>query len=331
MYSFFIGCDISKDKIDISYYLNDKIIYLGKFTNNSIGFKKLIQQLKAISKLPMTTWFVCFENTGAYSKPLLHWLLSQGIPCREENALRISKSLGLRRGKDDKVDSRDICLYAFEKRDSIKQSKFPNPHITKLKKLLSRRDLFVRQKVALKVSLKDQQLMIDQELYEILEVQNMSLLELYNKHIKEIEVEMQKLIEKDDEMKKNNDLSQSVVGIGPIIASYMIAFTDNYSSFTDGRKFACYSGVAPFPNRSGKFIGKTRVNHMANKKIKSLLSNAVNTAVMYDKEIGAYYARKIAQGKAKGVVLNALKNKLIHRTFAIIKRQTPYVKMMNYI
>lgn len=331
MYSFFIGCDISKDRIDVSYYINDKIVYIGIFNNDITGFKKLNKQLKAITNLPKSSWFVCFENTGAYSKPLLHWLLSQEIPCREENALRISKSLGLRRGKDDKVDSRDICLYAYEKRDSIQPSKLPKAQITKLKKLLSRRDLLVRQKVSLEVSLKDQQLMIDQELFEVLEVQNKSLIELYTKHIKEVELEIQKSIDDDDEMKNNNDLSQSIVGIGPIIAAYFIAFTENYTCFTDGRKFACFSGVAPFPNRSGKFIGKTRVNHMANKKIKSLLSNAVNTAVMYDAEIGAYYARKLAQGKEKGVVLNAIKNKIIHRAFAVIKRQSPYVRLMNYI
>ena len=69
---------------------------------------------------------------------------------------------------------------------------------------------------------------------------------------------------------------------------------------------------------------------MANKKMKSLLSNCANVAIMHDKEIRAYYERKLAEGKEKGSVINAVKNKLVHRVFAVIKRQTPYVRLHNY-
>ncbi len=70
---------------------------------------------------------------------------------------------------------------------------------------------------------------------------------------------------------------------------------------------------------------------MANKKIKSLLSNGVAAAKRFDPEMGLYYVRKIDQGKAKGVVLNNIKNKLVQRAFAVVKRQTPYVQMANYL
>ncbi|MEE9374035.1 MAG: hypothetical protein V3V00_13370 [Saprospiraceae bacterium] len=66
---------------------------------------------------------------------------------------------------------------------------------------------------------------------------------------------------------------------------------------------------------------------MANKTIKALLSNGINSAIQWDGEINKYYNRKIAEGKAKGIVLNAVKNKIVHRAFAVIKRQTPYVKL----
>jgi len=40
----------------------------------------------------------------------------------------------------------------------------------------------------------------------------------------------------------------------------------------DSRKLACFCGVAPFPHQSGTSIrGKTRVSHMANKKLKTNL------------------------------------------------------------
>ena len=152
----FIGSDISKAVIDIAYHQDGIATYLGQFPNSIFGYTNFVKQLLRITSIPSNQWFLCFENTGVYSKSFLTWLLENNIPCREENALKISRSLGLKRGKDDKVDSLDICQYAFEKRDSIKPSRLPNPLITLLKKLLSRRDFLVRQRQSLKVSLKEQ-------------------------------------------------------------------------------------------------------------------------------------------------------------------------------
>lgn len=331
MYNLFIGCDMSKSFFDVSFYQKNNPVYLGQFSNDIAGFKEMVKQLKKVSKVLKTSWFVCFENTGVYSKALLEWLISQEIPCREENALTISKSLGMRRGKNDQADSKDICKYAFEKRDSIKPTTLSKPRIIKLKKLLSRRDLLVRQRQALLTSLKEQKQTLDPQILDLFQAQNDKMLELYTDQIKELEKQIQQTIDEDEDMKKNNELVQSVIGIGLINSAYMIAYTHNFSSFETSRQFATFCGIAPFLHyQSGTQEGKSKISHLANKKIKSLLSNAVNVAVMYDKELAIYYQRKLSEGKAKGVVLNALKNKLVHRVFAVVKRQTPYVKMMTY-
>jgi len=44
-----------------------------------------------------------------------------------------------------------------------------------------------------------------------------------------------------------------------------------------------------------------------------------------------YYERKIAEGKPEGIVFNNIKNKLIHRVFAVIKRQTPFVPLNKHV
>ena len=58
--------------------------------------------------------------------------------------------------------------------------------------------------------------------------------------------------------------------------------------------------------------------------MKSLLSNSMATAILHDPDIAKYYKRKIEEGKKPGVVVNAVKNKIVHRVFAVIKRKTPY-------
>lgn len=330
IYSFYIGSDISKAVIDVSYRLHGKPIYLGQYLNSEKGFKDFVRDLSKITDVPISEWFICFENTGIYSKPLLNWLISQEIACKEENAMRIARSLGLRRGKNDKIDSKDICQYAFEKRDSIKPTILSKSLIIKLKKLLSRRDLLVRQKQSLSVSLTEQKGYIDDKLYETLKQGDDVLIKAYENQIKVLDDLIQELIQSDPEVAFNDKLAKSVIGIGNVTSAYIIAFTDNYQNFSSSRKFACYCGVAPFANQSGTKVGKTKVSHIANKKIKSILSNCIASAITHDPGLSLYYNRKLSEGKEKGVVLNAVKNKLIHRVFSVISRQTPYVKLMAY-
>jgi len=325
MYRFFVGIDVSKDVIDTAVKETDQVEYLGQFKNDDSGFKKMLKELIKVTSCKSTQGFFCFENTGIYSKSLLEFLISQQIPCREENPIQIKRSMGLKRGKNDKVDAQCICLYVFEKRDTIKPSKIDKPLIVKLKKLLSRRNLLVKQKVALELSVKESAQMLDPQLKDFIMQQNQSLLTIYRNQIKEVESEIEKTINQDNDLSNTNDLIQSIKGIGPIIGAYLIAFTDNFSRFDDARKFACYCGIAPFPNQSGKFIGKSNVSHFANKKIKSLLSNAVPVAVRYDPQIKRYKQAKLNEGKAKGIIVNNIKNKLLQRVFAVVKRQSPYV------
>ena len=144
--------------------------------------------------------------------------------------------------------------------------------------------------------------------------------------IKEVKTAIKDLIATDDELQTNYELATSVQGIGFVTAVHMLIVTENFTRFTDPRKFACYSGVAPFEHTSGSSIrGRTKTSQLANKKIKSLLTLAAICAVKHDPGLKAKYRRKIKEGKAKMSVLNMIRFKLIERIFAVIKRKTPYV------
>ena len=49
-------------------------------------------------------------------------------------------------------------------------------------------------------------------------------------------------------------------------------------------------------------------------------------AINHDPEIKAYFERKVEEGKNKMLIINNVRNKLVHRICAVIKRQQPYVK-----
>lgn len=153
----------------------------------------------------------------------------------------------------------------------------------------------------------------------------------YKKQISAIEKEIKGVISGEENMKKNYDLVTSIPGISFVNAVNLIVFSGNFVLFDNGRKFASYSGVAPFEYSSGTSVNRgTHVSKMANRMLKADLSQAAKAAINFDPWLKEYYERKRKEGKSFGCVLNAVKFKLIVRVFAVVKRGTPYVNIMKY-
>ncbi len=143
---------------------------------------------------------------------------------------------------------------------------------------------------------------------------------------------MLEIVNSSEKMRNQFNLVNSVTGIGPIVSCYFLITTQCFTKFENSRKFACYCGSAPFTHQSGTSINrKSRVNHFANKKMKTLLHLSACVAIQYDPEIRAYYERRIALGKSKLSTINIVKNKLIGRVFAVIKSKKPYVVLGKHV
>jgi len=69
---------------------------------------------------------------------------------------------------------------------------------------------------------------------------------------------------------------------------------------------------------------------MANKKIKTLLHLAAISAIRVKGDIQDYYLRKVAEGKHKMSVLNAVRNKIILRIFACVTQGRMFEKKINF-
>ena len=129
---------------------------------------------------------------------------------------------------------------------------------------------------------------------------------------------------------RNQFLLQSIKGVGKVLSVATIIKTKNFTRFTNARKFACFCGTAPFEHTSGTSIRrKTRVSQLADKTMKSLLDLSAKTAIQYDKELRDYYLKRTSKGKPKMSTINIVRNKILYRMFAVIKRQTPFVE--NYL
>ena len=63
---------------------------------------------------------------------------------------------------------------------------------------------------------------------------------------------------------------------------------------------------------------------MANKNLKQLSHMCALSASLNDPELKAYYHRKVGEGKSKMLVINNIRNKIIHRVCACIRENRDF-------
>ena len=89
---------------------------------------------------------------------------------------------------------------------------------------------------------------------------------------------------------------------------------------------ALLAWLLPSTTSGSSVRGRTKVSVYADKVLKKVLHMAAMRASTLEGELRDYYLRKVNEGKNKMSVLNALRNKLIHRIIAVINRNQPYLK-----
>jgi transposase len=314
-----VGVDVSKATLDL-YVKPLNMAY--RVANSKVGYKQwlkeITQVLAADSKL-----LVIMEHTGLYSNRFEQFLQSLLIDYCKVPALQIKRSMGVIRGKNDKIDAERIADYGWMRRDILSADQIPVLKLTELKQLLSLRAKLVKDRSGYITRLKEMKAAGCCDRFQS-RIQEQAI-QFLSKQIDLIQARMKLLIESSAELKSTCELLRSIKGIGWIIATYMISCTGNFKRFSNARKFNCYAGLAPFKYESGSSIrGRSRVSHLANKEAKSLLNLAASCAIRCDGEMKQYYQKRVSEGKRKMSCLNIIRSKLVARMFAVVKRQTPY-------
>lgn len=324
-YTYFFGVDISKKTVDISL-LHLQSSTHRKFSNDKDGMIDLLQWLKDLQIKEDETIF-CMEATGLYCFTLTNFLASGNIDIWVEHAANIKNATALARGKNDKVDSQRIALYCSKNLEKIRLWKPMDTTIEKIKNLASLRDRLVETQKRLITPINEFEDVGNVEMAKLLRKTIKKSTTAIDADLKATEAKIIEIVNADENLKQLYKIITSVIGIGFVTAVNLIIHTNGFTIMNDARKLACYCGVAPFEYSSGTSIrGKTKVHYMANKKLKCNLHMASLTAVKLDADLKAYYERKVAEGKNKMSVLNAVKNKLLTRVVVCVNNQREYVK-----
>jgi len=316
-----VGVDVSKDTLDIFCKPSGQHVQIQNKLN---GFKDLLRFLKPQISAD-TEVLIVMEHTGFYSYRFERFLQSKAMSYCKLPALEIKRSIGMVRGKNDKIDAERIATYGWLRREILQADQYPAEALVRLRAMLSTRLKLVRDKSGWQSRLKE---LLAGEVFEQRDsviTMHRQVIQQLSKQIEKIEQLIREVINADEALKQTYRLLVSIKGVGLVIATAMIAYTENFKRFSNARKFNCYAGLAPFKHESGRSIKKkTKVSHLANKSIKALLSMGASTAIQHDAELKTYYQRRLAEGKEEGQCLNIIKAKLVARIFAVVKRQTPY-------
>lgn len=165
----------------------------------------------------------------------------------------------------------------------------------------------------------------DKEIVKTLEKFVHPSLKILQHQIDQIEKEIIDTLKSDEHIYRLYKIITSIDGVGLVTAAYVIVTTNQFLTITDPKKFACFSGVVPFEHSSGVSIRKrARVSHRAHKTLKTLLHLSALSAIKMKGELREYYLRKVEEGKNKMSAVNAVRNKLVLRIFACVKRDCFY-------
>ena len=329
---YILGVDVSKKKLDVALTVDGKTYYESQLENSPKAIAAWYGSLRKRFFFNPDQIVICLEHTGIYGNPLIDFAHQQGLCIAMESALQIKKSQGITRGKTDRIDAKRIASYAFKNQDHLTICRIQRDCIKRLKALLTSRDRLIKMKSQLEVSVNESAPFIDQETYKEMKKHCKRTLMALERDIEQIKRTILDLVKSDENLSQQYKIVSSVAGIGLVTALSVIVTTDEFQKFKSAKKFACYAGVAPFEHSSGTSVrGKTRVSPLANMTIKKLLHLASMSAVQHSAEIREYYARKVADGKNKMSVLNAVRNKLITRIFCCIKHNKVYEKDLNMV
>jgi transposase len=322
MKKFVIGVDISKEKLDFCVKSEGNILKEFAVENTATSIKSSLKGVLKELDINVSDMLLCAEHTGQYSYPLCCACGDMKVDLWLDNPAQIRHSSGLQRGKNDKLDARKIAAYAVRFQDRVQLFALPEKRMASLKLLMSERDMYASDRAKYQGQLTDEKRFMSKEDYAAKSKRLTHQLHALDTSIAEVDARIAALIEGDEMLKRQRELLLSVDGVGEKTAVKMIVATNAFRDFKNGRQFCCHAGVAPFRYDSGSSVrSKSRVSNRADKSIKALLHMAALSVATRQKsgELHEYYLRKVAEGKNKMLVLNAVRAKLVLRMFAVIK------------
>ncbi len=335
-FKFILGVDISKDWFN--FCLKDhsfNIISEGEVINSPdpvLAFLSHFIQQHNLEDLSQV--ILVLEHTGIYVHHLVRAWLSKSGRLSMVAATKVSDLLGGKTQwdeKTDQLDARRLAEYGIRYSDKLILWQAPSHLLVQLQAFHRQRRRLTDAINLLQTPLNESKLFDTLAISNRLEENQSAGVTALKADLKNLEKKIMLLIQNDPHLNNLFSLITSVQGIGPVTAREIIITTSAFTDFlpNQAKAFARYAGVVPISRQSGKVNKRKRISNRGNKKLKSLLTMAAMSLISCQSDLGLYYQRKREEGKAHLSIVNAMRNKLILRIFAVVRNQVMYEKNRN--
>jgi len=300
----YVGIDISKNGLDVHVHPSGSSRY---FNNRGEGFRALGKWLDSISIA-----LIIFEATGRYHHDLHVFLDSIGYSVCIINpyrSRRFAQALGYL-AKTDKADAQMLAQYgAMIKPD-------PTPLCDKDIKAL--KELTVARRALLKRMTQITNHMQDCH-SSLLKCQSQQAIKQCERHLAQIDLEMEKLTQKKTILKQRFDILTSIPAIGPATAFTLIAEMPELGKMT-AKQASSLIGLAPVAQDSGMYRGRRKIK-AGRRGPRMALYMAAVAALRFNQDMAKLYMRLKGNGKPSKVALITVMRKMIVLANTLIGQQ----------
>ena len=252
------------------------------------------------------------EATGGLEVPVTAALAAAGLAVAVVNPRQVrdfAKAVG-QLAKTDVLDARVLARFAEVVRPAPRP--LPDAEAAALSALLTRR----RQVIAMLVAEQQRLPSTPPALRPRVEAH----LGWLRQERDDLDRELRRRIRQSPTWRADDDLLQSVPGVGPVLATTRIAELPELGTL-DRKRIAALVGVAPLTCESGILRGR-RIVWGGRAQVRAALWMGTLVAVQHNPVVRRFYARLVAAGKPKKVALTACMHKLLTILNALLRRRT---------
>jgi transposase len=274
-------------------------------TNDAAGLRELIKRLRKLSPER-----VVLEPTGGYEANLVDALASAKLPVIVVNARQIrdfAKAAG-RLAKTDKIDADVIAHFAEAMKPEVRP--LPDDAQRELEALVNRRRQLVEMRAGEVKRMELAKPVVRSNIEEVIA--------FLSKQIDDLDNDLKKLLRSTPIWRENDDLLQSVPGVGPVLSATLTALVPELGKL-NRKQIAALVGVAPFNNDSGQADHRKRVTWGGRASVRAVLYMAALSARRFNGPIAAFFERLTSAGKSGQVALVACMRKLLVILNAIMR------------
>ncbi|MGH9419478.1 MAG: IS110 family transposase [Thermoanaerobaculia bacterium] len=308
-----LGIDVAKGELVVA---RKGVAETKTYLNTERGHRDLLRDLDREVKSGLAVELIVLEATGGYQREVVAALGGAGLPVVVVNPRQVrdfARSTG-QLAKTDQIDAHVLADFAARIQPELRV--LPSEEQEELRDFLTRRDQLVQMHVT-------EQNRLQQAMGKRLQHRRKEIkkhLDFLEREIKMLESDLDDTLKKSPIWKENDDLLQSVPGIGQQTARALIAFLPELGTVSGGQ-IAKLAGLAPLNRDSGKMRGRRQISG-GRSRVRRALYMATMSAVRHNDQIRDFYTRLVSAGKPRMVAIVACMRKILVTLNAMVKTKT---------